>query len=52
MRRRSSRRWRASDPGPAAQGGDVGAQVEAGGAEHARELALQVKGKCAFGPFL
>jgi hypothetical protein len=32
-------------PGPAGRGGDVGAQVEAGGAEHARvvgrELALQ-----------
>jgi hypothetical protein len=31
-------------PGPAGRGGDVGAQVEAGGAEHARvvgrELAL------------
>jgi hypothetical protein len=33
------------DPGPAARGGEVGAQVEAGGAEHARvvgcKLALQ-----------
>jgi hypothetical protein len=35
------------NPGPAGRGGDVGAQVEAGGAEHARvvgrELALQAR---------
>jgi hypothetical protein len=30
-------------PGPAVPGGNVGAQVEAGGAEHARELALQAQ---------